>query len=654
MALFIAQHAVCQDTILLSIELSSFDIVELEEKDPLNDYYQGNRFGLTESALERIPAVSLVSRGNFAPEPTYRGFSSGQLNLTIDGMHIFSACTDKMDPVSSYVETNNLASVSAGNENELNSNGAGLGGCIDMKTAKPDLSKEKIYGHLASGYNGISNGFNASGGIGFNNKNISGVFSGTYRNNDTYKDGNGDVVDYTQFNKTNFSAKLVSNFSSFQRIKFDFIYDRAWDVGYAALPMDVSLAEATIYSMTYERFYFGKGLKSFEIKAYGNSIKHVMDDSKRPNVPIRMDMPGWSDTYGAFSTFKWQKIKGHHFQLKADGFIHYALAEMTMYPNDEAPMYMLTWPDIQRIVFGLFLADDWTIKDGFQLKYSLRYDHSNSRLQSEFAKDHLRIFGYDMDDPINIGTWNALVEPKWKINESWQLSWIAALKQRIPTVSEQYGFFLFNALDGYDYMGNPELDKESALQGEMTVSYEKKSLGFYLSAFYYDIDNYIVGVVDPDLSSMTIGANGVKVYQAIDNAYMTGFEASLFWNTKRFNWVNVVNYTFGRDMNGEILPQLPPLRLTSTFSYKLKNLEIIPELVGALAKNEVRTSFGEKSSPAWMIANLRASYLSKKNKQWRIQGGIENLFNEYYSEFLDWGQIPRPGRNFYINLSYRF
>lgn len=653
LSLLYSIDTISQDTIFTSIELEQLTVIELDEDDPLNDYYKGNRFSLTESALERIPAISLVSRGNFAPEPTFRGFSSGQVNLTIDGMHIFGACTDKMDPVSSYVETNNLNSISTGNDNESSSNGAGLGGCIDMKTAKPDLIKKGVYGQAAAGYNAISKGVNASLGLGFNDKNLSGIFSGTYRKNDNYKDSNGEEVKYTQFNKVNFSAKLLSNFSNFHRIKADFIYDRAWDVGYAALPMDVSSAEAIIYSLSYERFYFGKGLKSIELKGYGNNIEHIMDDSKRPDVPIRMDMPGWSDTYGGYADFRFQKKKGHRFQLKADAFVHFALAEMTMYPTDEEPMFMLTWPDIKRIVFGLFAADNWIVGDKFNLNYSLRFDQSKSELQSEFGKDHLRVFGYDVDDPIYLPTWNAIIEPKLKVNESWALSWIAAFKQRIPTVSEQYGFYLFNALDGYDYIGNPELGVESALQGEMTVNYHKGSLGFTLSGFYYSIQNYIVGEVDSSLSSMTIGANGVKVYEALESAYMTGFEGSIIYKKKSIKWVNVLNYTLGRDLHGEVLPQLPPLKLTSTLTLKLNRFELIPEIVGALANNEVRESYGEQTSPSWMIANLRSSY-SFKGSKWKVQAGIENLFNEYYFEFLDWGQIPRPGRNFYLNVSYRF
>lgn len=655
LALLYSLNTVGQDSTLQQVVLSEFNVVEFnQESDPLNEYFRGNRFSLTESAMARIPAVSLVSRGNFAPEPTYRGFSAGQVNLTIDGMHVFGACTDKMDPISSYVETNNLQEIKAGNEANSNANGGGLGACIDMKTIKPDMQQKGVYGHVAAGYQSVSNGFNTSVGIGFNDKIMSGIFSGTFRTNESYKDGKGEIVDYTQFSKTNLSAKLVSNFSKFHRFKIDYIYDRAWDVGYAALPMDVSLAQANVYSFTYERFFFSSSLKQLEVKAYGNNIYHEMDDSKRPDVPIRMDMPGWSDVYGAYATLQWRNKNGHNFSLKGDGFVHYARAEMTMYPPEEVPMFMLTWPDVQRYVIGLFGSDLWTINEKFDLNYSLRFDYANSSLRTEFAKDHLRVFGYDVDDPVQQGIWNATIEPIWHLNDSWDLGWIAALKQRLPTISEQYGFYLFNAQDGYDYIGNPNLNPESALQADMSVNFKKKSFSFYASAFYYHLDNYIVGVIDPELSTMTIGANGVKIYEAVDYAYMTGFEVSALWTKEHFAWVNVVNFTYGRDSNDEILPQLPPLQLISTFTIKGKNWDVSPEIVGAIKKDEVRMSYGEKSAPAWMIANLRASYYLNKKTNWTFQAGIENLFDNYYYEFLDWGQIPRQGINFYLNVSFQF
>ena len=72
--------------------------------------------------------------------------------------------------------------------------------------------------------------------------------------------------------------------------------------------MDVSLAKAVIASVSYEYSNKERFIKSLETKIYANSITHVMDDTKRPNVPIHMDMPGWSDTYGFYIKSKANSI----------------------------------------------------------------------------------------------------------------------------------------------------------------------------------------------------------------------------------------------------------------------------------------------------------------------------------------------------------
>ena len=54
----------------------------------------------TEKVLQSVPGVNMIRRGNFAQEPTIRGLNAAQINVTIDGMMVFGACTDKMDPVS--------------------------------------------------------------------------------------------------------------------------------------------------------------------------------------------------------------------------------------------------------------------------------------------------------------------------------------------------------------------------------------------------------------------------------------------------------------------------------------------------------------------------------------------------------------------------
>src|SRR5690606_29783051 len=55
--------------------------------------------------------ISFIKRGAYAWEPLLNNMSTERSIITIDGMHIFGACTDKMDPVTSYVESNNLSTI---------------------------------------------------------------------------------------------------------------------------------------------------------------------------------------------------------------------------------------------------------------------------------------------------------------------------------------------------------------------------------------------------------------------------------------------------------------------------------------------------------------------------------------------------------------
>src|SRR5690606_7757114 len=76
------------------------DIVVISVKDSnLLDKSAGTVQALTDKLLEQTPRVTLIKRGNFAQEPTIRGLNQGQMTISIDGMRIFGACTDRMDPI---------------------------------------------------------------------------------------------------------------------------------------------------------------------------------------------------------------------------------------------------------------------------------------------------------------------------------------------------------------------------------------------------------------------------------------------------------------------------------------------------------------------------------------------------------------------------
>ncbi|WP_424494325.1 TonB-dependent receptor, partial [Salinimicrobium sp. GXAS 041] len=251
--------------------------------------------------LEKSSKISMIKRGAYAWEPMINGMATERTVITIDGMRIFSACTDKMDPVTSYVEISNLSEAAVSSGQEGAEFGATIGGAVDMK--------RHIAGFAESGWElGMTSGLESNGeqriaGAKVNYGRKSYFFNGDFmfRDAENYHAGGGKEILYSQFTKYNFSAVGGVKFSKHQSVEASIIYDKATDVGYPALPMDVSLAEALITSVKYDYHKPLEPIEHWETKIYFNSIQHVMDDSKRPDVPIRMDMPGWSDTYGFYS-----------------------------------------------------------------------------------------------------------------------------------------------------------------------------------------------------------------------------------------------------------------------------------------------------------------------------------------------------------------
>ena len=87
--------------------------------------------------LSELSSVSLIRRGAYAWEPVVNNMQTERVSTTIDGMKIFYACTDKMDPVTSYVESSNLKSIllNSGLNGNPQSTG-GIGGSLDLKLNK--------------------------------------------------------------------------------------------------------------------------------------------------------------------------------------------------------------------------------------------------------------------------------------------------------------------------------------------------------------------------------------------------------------------------------------------------------------------------------------------------------------------------------------
>lgn len=349
--------------------------------------------------LGQLGGVNLVRRGSYAWEPVVNNMQMERLSTTIDGMKIFYACTDKMDPVTSYVESGNLQSISLNSGLDAGPQATGnIGGSLDLRLRKAGFAGDPFRLNASAGHewNGHVQVYAIDAALSSHRAYTNfGVF---YRHADDYKAGGGETLEFSQFSKVNAFANAGVRLGERDVVEGTVIYDRASDVGYPALNMDVSKAEAIITSLAYKHVY---DRASWETKAYYNHITHVMDDTQRPDVQIHMDMPGRSTTAGLYSAFNFQCST---FNCPSDLTANYDLyynrrfADMTMYPGGAAPMYMVTWADIGTLNTGLALTDNVRIGDSQSLRLSGKVAWQQQRLGDEEGYHALRVFFPTMTD----------------------------------------------------------------------------------------------------------------------------------------------------------------------------------------------------------------------------------------------------------------
>ena len=641
-------------TILLSDTVATDRVQNLDEVVIVSEARRGRKRSVKgqvasiDEHLSELRNVSLVRRGSYAWEPVVNNMQTERLSTTIDGMKIFYACTDKMDPVTSYVESGNLQSISLNSGLDGNPQATGnIGGSLDLKLRKAGFDNNPFHASASAGHewNGHVQVYGADAALSSHRTYLNaGAF---YRHADNYKIGGGDELPFSQFQKVNVFTNAGLRLAEKDLLEATFIFDRATDVGYPALNMDVAKAEGFISSLSYKHL-FRKA--SWETKAYYNHITHEMDDTKRPDVQIHMDMPGDSWTAGVYSLLT-TSLKRHDVALNYDLYYNRLFADMTMYPGGAAPMYMVTWPDVGTLNTGVAVTDNVSIARNQSLRLSAKVAWQQQKLNNEEGYHALKVFFPGMTDAYHQTTGRIAANYNFSILQSFNFSFGAGWGSRAPTVTEAYGYYLNNTFDQYDYIGNPSLKNESAVELNGAVKWHPtERVNVTLDGNVFLFSNYIIGQFETRLSPMTVDAEGVKVYGNISHATIANVSLSWDWQiTEQLRWNKKVSYSSGRDADGDALPLISPISWQSEWIYQHQRFQAQATIKGNARQSNYGEKYGETAAKAWTIVNLAAQYGFSSIT---LRAGVENLFDKQYATYADWNHIPQKGRNIYLNLTF--
>lgn len=635
------------------------EVVILPTK-PVGEAPAGKTLGSLDSYLAGSNSVNMIRRGSYAWEPMLNGMATERSVITVDGMRIYSACTDRMDPVTSYVETSNLSRARIQSGSSGAEHGGTIAGSIDLERRRSGFNPKRSFGGSAStGFESNNNQRIAAAVVNYSSSSFYTDLDITYRSASNYeaghRTGTSKAVDFSQFTKYNLSTIAGYKLSEGNELEASLIFDKATDVGYPGLTMDVSLARAVIGSVQYRHKPKSGPMDLWETKVYANTITHVMDDSQRPLVPIRMDMPGWSSTQGLYT--KLHASRGQH-RIKATVSAHRnnSLAEMTMYPRDPAEpvMFMLTWPDITTLYSGLNVEDRMCLKPELHLTLHAGLGIHENTIGSDFGRRSLELFYPGL--PASSTRWlrNAgasLAQQRGRFIHRVGMGF----SERAPSISEGYGFYLLNANDNYDYLGDPRLRNEGAISMDISSTYERGRVRMKWNATYFHIIDYIIGKPRPDLIPMNMAANGVKVFEQLRSAALLNTNLSMEYHfNEPWHLFADVSYRHGQGQGDIRLPLIQPFQYRTRLRYEKERFFAEASVLGN-TRNRNAPEFGETSKPGYLIGDLSLSkvFAMRKHKL-TLSIGIENIMDHYYITFSNWAGIPSMGRNVYGHLGFKF
>ncbi|HUH19984.1 TonB-dependent receptor [Albibacterium sp.] len=598
--------------------------------------------------------ISFIKRGAYAWEPLLNNMSSERSTLTIDGMHIFGACTDKMDPITSYVESNNLSTIDIKSGQEGSLHGATVGGSIDLKRKSTPFGLEKKFsGAYQTGFEFNNKQFYNLANASYAGDKFVADGSISFRKAGNYHDGNQNEIKHSQYNKFNTSLGLAYKISPLSSVRVDAIFDQAKDVGYPALPMDLWLSRAIITSASYKQLFEAGLVRIWDTKLYFNAIEHYMDDTTRPENLVHMDMPGWSTTYGLISKINLQEDR-YSSEIQLNVYENISIAEMRMYPQDRSKrtMFAYSWPWVTTRFTGLSMNNSWEISDKSQLNFGgslgLNYNYSkyvefNRIFYPEAPQKNNRLLpGLHASYELNI--------------DQFDFSIGTGYGHRAPSVSEAYGYYIYNSFDRYDYIGNPDLKNEISYEANASAGFKNEKMSIEAKANYFHIQNYIIGRILSLGSPMNYQSVGVKGYTSLDHAKLFNLTINTNYDIlQHLHWKGVLNYARATDDKDGNLPFIRPLSYQTSLHFMHKGFSVQTSMNGDFKQDNYSPEYGEDQTPAYMIWNISGDYtFNIKNVKTALQVGAENIFNEYYSTYADWGNIPRMGRNIFTSLKFNF
>ena len=671
----------------------------------------------TARLLQDIPGISLYGAGGVSSLPAIHGLADDRIRIQVDGMDLMAACPNHMNSALSYIDPTRVESITVfAGITPVSVGGDSLGGTIAVKSAPPEFADSAdqvgVKGQVGAFYrsNGKAKGANVSATLVGQNVNLrysgaSARSANVHAGADFKAAGPGAVggpwLTEDEVGSSNFKAQnhdlglalrhdkhLLQLNVGVQRLPFE---------GFPNQRMDMTGNDNTQINLRYSgEFDWGK----LQARVFDQDTEHFMNMG-----PDRF-------SYGTLGMPMNTTAKTQGLALNAD----WALSDRdTLRVGVESHTYSLYdwWPQAGGVMgprsfwnvdYGtrdrLALFGEWEAQWSEQLTSQLGVRHETVKTdagpvqgynaQAIWSSDAAAFNALQRQRNDGNLDFTALVRYTPEPTQTFEAGF--ARKTRSPNLYQRYAWStqpmasLMNNFvgDGNGYVGNPNLKPEVAHTLSASGDWhdaEQKRWGVKATAYVTAVQDYIdaqrcnFGQCGgaANLSASTGFVNLQYVNQA---ARLLGLDlsGSVLLNSGGADWgslkgTGVLSYVHGSNRStGDRLYNIMPLNAKLALEQRLGHWTHVAEVQLVAAKTRVSQVRNEVPTAGYGLLNLRTSY---EYKQLRIDLGVENLLNRFYSlplggaylgqgaamtsQGIPWGVVvPGPGRSVNVAVSLSF
>jgi hemoglobin/transferrin/lactoferrin receptor protein len=631
-------------------------------------------------ALQNQPGIAIARDGIWGTDISIRGLGRQNIVTLVDGNRIETASNHAatLDLVDMY-DIDKIEIIKGG-ISSLYGTGA-EGGIVNITTKTGTYSDRlSLSGNLITGYNSVN-----QGGAGYLNlmsssSNWYAKISGTLRSALNTKTPDGTLLN-SQYNDDNLSADLGVKPANNQELLLKYQRFHGEDIGIPgakAFPTIAQakylLAERDMYSAEYKFKDLLPSLTNLSVKYFYQDIKRNVQLIVQPNASVTQTVTPSADhsTWGTQLLSNWQLSSLNNLAAGVDVWQRTFTGFRETQVNSPAGISItgdFPVPNSKYLSSGAFAQDEASLLDNkLKVNFGGRYDLIKVTNDDALNPSYIITNGVINNNPphnlissflsstAHNQSWSGNVGLLYTLLNDVDVTFNIAHAFRSPVQEERFQYIYLGG-NSPTFLGNPNLQPEKGDFIDLGIRVWKSTLSFNGNIFLNNIQDLIIDKLDT--SSINIVNNiSSKVYRKANvgkarlYGYDFGFEYNFF--TTLVTYASL-SYVRGEDLlNNANLPQITPLNGRLGLKFPVYNI-LNADISSTLFAKQTNLGVGEIATPGYVTLDfhLNTNLISWNFFHFRLFGGVENILDKSYREFLSTNRgivKSEPGRDFFLKL----